>query len=113
MISGTPRAKLPSSGAEVSRVNSGIAMPSFFDPPWVTLRKTSTPWECEGVGRRQHASHQPRRGLRQRAPNRRGVITQPLSRPELETEMHAQRRALNSGGSGGNGLASMIARTAD
>ena len=43
MISGTPRAKLPSSGVWLSRVNSGIAMPSFFDPPWVTLRKTSTP----------------------------------------------------------------------
>ena len=68
MISGTPRAKFPSSGTDVSRVNSGIAMPSFFDPPWVTLRKTSTPWEWDGAGRAQHAR---RRAASEQEPEKR------------------------------------------
>ena len=44
MISGMTRAKFPSS-CGLTRTNSGTAIPSFFVPPWVTLRKTSTPCE--------------------------------------------------------------------
>ena len=113
MISGTPRAKLPSSGAAVSRVNSGIAMPSFFDPPWVTLRKTSTPWECEVRGRRQHAgpSREERQASRTEPARHRPCPRQPGW--NVEPEVHLQDVAWNSRGSGGKGLASVTARSAD
>ena len=112
MISGTTRVKLPSSGADVSRVNSGIAMPSFFDPPWVTLRKTSTPCECER-GRARQDALPPGAGARGAGANGRRSPLSPCPGWNSKPKCTRSDEALNSGGSGGNGLASMIARMAD
>src|SRR5215831_15000040 len=88
MISGIARLKFPSSGPGVPRTNSGMAMPNFLVPLWVTLRKTSTPCDHDGgVVTGAGARSSPRTIAVAMAKPMTAFTLLPLLGPELEPEM--------------------------
>src|SRR6516165_991389 len=95
ITSGRRWAKLPSSGNELTRVNSAIAIPSFLEPPRVTFKKTSAPWEWDGRGPRRTSP--PSARTSRLTTTIRRVTASPLIWMELEAEVDAQGGCLELG----------------